>query len=65
MTSDRVQRQLLRRPQKFRYKANCGQAARAISTGRLHPLLGFHLRPINQVVSLGPSGAGFPLPREA
>ena len=27
---------------------------RAISTGQLHTLLHFHLRPINQVVFLGP-----------
>jgi hypothetical protein len=27
---------------------------RAIGTGQLHPLLGFHLRPINRVVFPGP-----------
>ena len=27
---------------------------RLISTGQLHTLLHFHLRPINQIVSLGP-----------
>ena len=32
-----------------------GQAERAISSGELHPLLGFHLRPIKQVVFLRPS----------
>src|ERR1700730_5943500 len=32
-----------------------GQAERAISTGKLHALLRFHLQPINQVVYLGPS----------
>ena len=32
-----------------------GQAERAISTGKLHALLHFHLQPINQVVFLGPS----------
>ena len=32
-----------------------GQAERAISTGRLHVLLRFHVPPINQVVFLGPS----------
>ena len=48
-----------------------GQATRAISTGQLHTLLCFHLRPIDVVVydgSLGPKmigktglGGGFPL----
>ena len=46
------------------------QDARAISTGQLHASRRFHLRPINEVVYLGPSGlasgrtylkAGFPL----
>ena len=32
-----------------------GQAERAISTGKLHASLRFHLLPINQVVFLGPS----------
>ena len=32
-----------------------GQAERAISTGKLHTLLCFHILPINQVVYLGPS----------
>ena len=32
-----------------------GQAERAISTGQLNALLRFHIRPINQVVYLGPS----------
>src|SRR6202043_4258582 len=32
-----------------------GQAERAISTGKLHALLRFHLQPINLVVFLGPS----------
>ena len=32
------------------------QASRAISTGQLHPLLGFHLRPIDLVVYQGPLG---------
>ena len=32
-----------------------GQAERAISTGKLHASLRFHLQPINQVVFLGPS----------
>ncbi len=49
---------------------NQKQASRAISTGQLHASRRFHLRPINEVVSLGPSGiapgktylkAGFPL----
>ena len=49
-----------------------GQASRPISTGRLHPLPDFHLRPIHLVVFEGPSagpksrgnshlGVGFPL----
>jgi hypothetical protein len=48
-----------------------GQAARPISTGKLHALLHFHTRPINHVVYVGSSGAlrlgtpylegGFPL----
>src|SRR5882672_11341343 len=48
-----------------------GQAARPISTGKLHALPHFHLRPINHVVYVGSSGAlrlgtpylegGFPL----
>ena len=48
-----------------------GQASRAISTARLKTLLSLHLRPINVVVSHGPSGSlccgtpnlevGFPL----
>ena len=33
---------------------NCRSSPRAISTGQLHTLLHFHLRPINQIVSLGP-----------
>src|SRR5262249_56046759 len=33
-----------------------GQASRAISTGQLHALLRFHLRPIDVLVSDGPSG---------
>src|SRR5690606_28559176 len=33
-----------------------GQAARAISTGQLHALLRFHLRPIDVLVLDGPSG---------
>ena len=33
-----------------------GQASRAISIGQLHTLLRFHLRPINVLVSNGPSG---------
>ena len=32
-----------------------GQAERAISNGKLHPLPGFHIRPINVVVFHGPS----------
>ena len=32
----------------------CRLSPRAISTGQLHALLHFHLRPINQVVFLGP-----------
>ena len=32
----------------------CRSSPRAISTGQLHALLHFHLRPINQVVFLGP-----------
>ena len=32
-----------------------GQAERAISTGKLHASLRFHIPPINQVVFLGPS----------
>jgi hypothetical protein len=32
-----------------------GQAERAISTGKLNTLLRLHIRPINQVVFLGPS----------
>src|SRR6201987_2994648 len=43
-------RQLFSAPSKF-----YGQAERAISTGKLHALLRFHLQPINQVVFLGPS----------
>ena len=39
----------LRLPAKF-----CRSSPRAISTGQLHTLLHFHLRPINQIVSLGP-----------
>jgi hypothetical protein len=52
-------------------KKEGGQASRAISTGQLHVLPRFHLRPINVLVSDGPSGeripgrpcleAGFPL----
>ena len=48
-----------------------GQAARPISTGKLHALPHFHIRPINHVVYVGSSGAlrlgtpnlegGFPL----
>ena len=34
--------------------AYCRSSPRAISTGQLHTLLHFHLRPINQVVFLGP-----------
>ena len=34
----------------------CGQVERPISTGQLNPLLGLHLRPINPVISRGPSG---------
>ena len=46
------------------HKSN--QAERAISTGQLHALLRFHIRPINVVVFHGSSGrngfeAGFPL----
>jgi len=33
-----------------------GQASRAISTARLSALLHLHLRPINLIVSQGPSG---------
>ena len=33
---------------------NCRSSPRAISTGQLHTLLHFHLRPINQIVFLGP-----------
>ena len=33
---------------------NCRSSPRAISTGQLHTLLYFHLRPINQIVFLGP-----------
>ena len=36
---------------------NSGQAARPISTGKLHTLLRFHTRPINLVVFEGPLGA--------
>ena len=32
-----------------------GQAERAISNGKLNPLLGLHIRPIKQVVFLCPS----------
>ena len=32
-----------------------GQAERAISSGKLQPLLAFHIRPIKQVVYLRPS----------
>ena len=42
--------QLFSAPSKF-----YGQAERAISTGKLHASLRFHLQPINQVVFLGPS----------
>ena len=52
-------------------KREYGQASRPISTGRLHALLRFHLRPINLVVYQGPLGVlrpgrsnlevGFPL----
>ena len=34
-----------------------GQAARPISTGKLNPLRGLHLRPINLVIFQGPSEA--------
>ena len=34
-----------------------GQAARPISTGKLNPLQGLHLRPINLVIFQGPSEA--------
>jgi len=37
-------------------KNNGGQAARPISTGKLHVLRRFHTRPINVVVSNGPLG---------
>ena len=33
---------------------NAWSSLRAISTGQLHALLHFHLRPINHVVSMGP-----------
>jgi hypothetical protein len=39
-----------------RVKINGGQAARPISTGKLHALQRFHARPINVVVSNGPLG---------
>ncbi len=37
-----------------------GQASRAISTGQLNALQRFHTRPINQLVSLRPSGGSRP-----
>ena len=37
-----------------RLTANCRSSPRAISTGQLHTLPCFHLRPINQIVFLGP-----------
>ena len=37
-------------------KKNSGQAARPISTGKLHALLRVHTRPINLVVFEGPLG---------
>lgn len=36
-----------------------GQAERAISNGKLHTLLRFHIRPINVVVFHGPSGRSY------
>ena len=39
---------------RLRLPANCRSSPRAISTGQLHALLHFHLRPINQIVFLGP-----------
>ena len=39
---------------RLRLPANCRSSPRAISTGQLHTLLYFHLRPINQIVFLGP-----------
>ena len=40
----------------LRLRVGCGQASRAISTGQLHASLRFHLRPIDVLVSDGPSG---------
>ncbi len=37
-----------------------GQASRAISTGQLNALQRFHIRPINQLVLLDPSGGSRP-----
>ncbi len=46
-----------RNPTGLRYsEINGGQAARPISTGKLHALQRFHTRPINVVVSNGPLG---------
>ena len=39
---------------RLRLPANCRSSPRAISTGQLHTLPCFHLRPINQIVFLGP-----------
>jgi hypothetical protein len=39
---------------RFRRQGKYGQAARPISTSRLHTLLRFHLWPINLVVYQGP-----------
>ena len=39
---------------RLRLPANCRSSPRAISTGQLHTLLYFHLRPINQIIFLGP-----------
>ena len=41
-----------------------GQASRAISTGQLHALLRFHIRPINLVVFEGPLEDPFQDPGE-
>ena len=73
-SSERRQRRFARRPSspELGVAENIGgQAARPISTGKLHALPHFHIRPINHVVYVGSSGAlrlgtpnlegGFPL----
>ena len=54
--------------QRFELNVQCVQATRPISTGRLHTLPCFHLRPINPVVYRGPythKGVGELISRKA